>query len=137
VHRGANVHSGPGVTAVDTPIGVSPGSTTGTLLPVALADRVRAGAAGYSWAAAVVGRRAADLQLATGAPVWELGGYSGADPYPTPAEFRSAVVAARVHYLVLPAGDPAADPIEHWAVGTFPVSREADWLIVDLASNGG
>jgi 4-amino-4-deoxy-L-arabinose transferase-like glycosyltransferase len=137
VHRGSNVYSGPGVTAIETPAGVSPGSTTGTRLPTALADQVRAGAAGYDWAAAVVGRRAADLQLATGAPVWELGGFSGGDPYPTPAEFRSAVAASRVHYLVLPAGGPAADPIEHWAVVTFPASREGDWLMVDLAPDGG
>jgi 4-amino-4-deoxy-L-arabinose transferase-like glycosyltransferase len=137
VHRGANVYSGPGVTAVDTPAGVSPGSTSGTRLPTALADRLRDGAAGYDWAAAVVGRRAADLQLATGAPVWELGGFSGRDPYPTPAEFRSAVATSRVHYLVLPAGGPAADRITRWAVATFPESREGDWLVVDLAPNGG
>jgi hypothetical protein len=47
------------------------------------------------------------------------------------------VVAARVHELVLPAGGPAADPIERWAVVTFPVIREGDWLMVDLARGGG
>jgi hypothetical protein len=34
-------------------------------------------------------------------------------------------------------GGPAADPIECWAVVTFPVIREGDWLMVDLARDGG
>jgi 4-amino-4-deoxy-L-arabinose transferase-like glycosyltransferase len=137
VHRGANVYSRPGVTAVSTPAGISPGSTTGTDLPTALADRVRAGAGGYDWAAAVVGRRAADLQLAGGTSVWELGGYSGREAYPALAEFRSAVADSRVHYLVLAPGGTAqgsaADRSARWAIGTFPWTRVGDWLIVDLA----
>lgn len=136
VHRGANVYAGPGVTAVDTPARITPGSTTGTMLPTALADRVRDGAPGYDWAAAVIGRRAADLQLASGASVWELGGFSGRDPYPTLAGFRSAVAASRVHFLVLPAGGAAGGPealeIAHWATETFPVTRMGDWLVLDL-----
>jgi 4-amino-4-deoxy-L-arabinose transferase-like glycosyltransferase len=141
VHRGANVYAGPGVTTVSTPSGISPGSTTGTRLPVSLVDQVRAGAGGYDWAAAVVGRRAADLQLASGAAVWELGGYSGRDPHPTPAEFRSAVAESRVHYLVLAPGTTApgslADQSAQWAIDTFPSTRMGDWLIIDLAAAGG
>jgi 4-amino-4-deoxy-L-arabinose transferase-like glycosyltransferase len=140
VHRGANVYAGPGVTAVSTPHGISPGSTTGTRLPTSVADRVRAGAGGYDWAAAVVGRRAADLQLASGVPVWELGGYSGRDPYPTPDAFRTAVAASRVHYLVLAPGTSApgslADQAASWATDTFSSTRVGGWLIVDLAPVG-
>jgi 4-amino-4-deoxy-L-arabinose transferase-like glycosyltransferase len=141
VHRGANVYAGPGITAVSTPAGISPDSTTGTRLPVSLAEQVGAGAEGYDWAAAVVGRRAADLQLASGAPVWELGGYSGSDPHPTLAGFRAAVADSRIHYLVLapdttPPGSPA-DQSAQWAVDTFGSTRVGDWLIVDLAPAGG
>jgi 4-amino-4-deoxy-L-arabinose transferase-like glycosyltransferase len=141
VHRGSNVYAGPGVTAVSTPAGITSGSTTGTRLPTAIADRVRAGADGYDWAAAVVGRRAADLQLASGEPVWELGGFSGSDPYPTLAEFRAAVADSRVHYLVLASGRTArgfpADRSAQWAIHAFPSTRVGDWLIVDLAPAGG
>jgi 4-amino-4-deoxy-L-arabinose transferase-like glycosyltransferase len=141
VHRGANVYAGPGATTVSTPAGITPGSTTGTRLPTSVADRVRAGADGYDWGAAVVGRRAADLQLASGAPVWELGGYSGRDPHPALAEFRAAVADSRIHYLVLAPGTTArgslADRSAQWAIGTFPSTRVGDWLVVDLAPGGG
>jgi 4-amino-4-deoxy-L-arabinose transferase-like glycosyltransferase len=137
VHRGANVYAGPGVTAVSTPAGITADSTTGTQLPTSIADRVRAGADGYDWAAAVVGRRAADLQLASDVPVWELGGYSGRDPHPTSVGFRAAVANARVHYLVLAPGTTApgsqADQSARWATSTFPSARVGDWTIVDLA----
>jgi hypothetical protein len=109
-------------------------------LPTSIADRVRAGADGYDWAAAVVGRRAADLQLASGVPVWELGGYSGHDPHPTPDGFRAAVAGSRVHYLVLAPGTTArgsqADRSAQWASSTFPSERVGDWLIVDLGRTG-
>jgi hypothetical protein len=141
VHRGANVYAGPGATTVSTPVGISPGSTTGTRLPTSVADRVRAGADGYDWAAAVVGRRAADLQLASGVPVWELGGYSGRDPYPAPDGFRAAVAGSRVHYLVLAPGTTArgsqARRSAQWAISTFPSARVGDWLVVDLVPTDG
>jgi hypothetical protein len=141
VHRGANVYARPGVTTVSTPVGISPGSTTGTKLPTAVANRVRAGAEGYDWAAAIVGRRAADLQLASGASVWALGGYSGQDPHPALAEFRAAVADSRVHYLVVAPGTTArgslADQSATWAIGAFPSTRVGDWLIVDLTPAGG
>jgi hypothetical protein len=135
------VYAGPGVTTVSTPAGISPGSTTSTRLPLSLVDRVRAGAEGYDWAAAVVGRRAADLQLASGASVWALGGFSGHDPHPTPAAFRAAVADSRVHFLVL-GPDPAVRGSEaaqsaQWAIDTFPSTRVRGWLIVDLAPTGG
>jgi hypothetical protein len=138
VHRGANVHSGPGVTAVDTPVGYAPGTTA--RLPIAVVDRVRYGAAGHDWAAAVVGRRAADLQLASGVPVWSLGGFSGNDPHPTLQSFQSVVAAGRVHYLVEEVGSAArgseADRIVRWATGAFPSGRVGSWLVVDLTSAG-
>jgi hypothetical protein len=141
VHRGANVYSGPGVTWVRTPTGMSPGGTSNVRLPTALADRVRAGAPGYDWAAAVIGRRAADLQLASGAPVWALGGFAGRDPHPTFEEFRAAVTAARVHYLILSAPGSAngtpTQQIAHWAVGAYASTKVGDWTVVDLAAPAG
>jgi hypothetical protein len=141
VHRGANVYAGPGVTAVHTPAGMSPGGTSNVRLPTALADRVRAGAPGYDWGAAVIGRRAADLQLASGVPVWALGGFAGRDPHPTLDEFRAAVAASRVHYLVLAArgsahGSPT-EQIAYWAVGAYPSTEVGHWILVDLTSAAG
>ena len=102
---------------------------------------MRDGAVGHDWAAAVVGRRGADLQLASGVPVWSLGGFNGNDPHPTLSLFRSAVAAGRVHYLVTEAGSAArgseADRIVRWATGAFPSARVGSWRVVDLASAGG
>jgi len=138
VHRGSNVYAGPGVTAVRTPPGISPGSTTRTRLPTALVNQVAAGARGYDWAAAVIGRRAADLQLASDSSVWALGGFSGRDPHPTLDEFRAAVAAARVHYLVLTGrGSATGSPgeqIAHWAAGAYASTRVDGWIVVDLTS---
>jgi 4-amino-4-deoxy-L-arabinose transferase-like glycosyltransferase len=140
-HWNANVYSGPGVTSVQPPGRMTPGETSDILLPSALADRVRAGAPGYDWAAAVIGRRAANLQLASGASVWALGGFAGRDPHPTLAEFRAAVAASRVHYLVLTGpGSATGNPtqqIAHWAVGAHPSTRVGHWIVVDLSSAAG
>ena len=57
--------------------------------------------AGTRWAAATsAAQGAASLQLASGEPVIALGGFSGSDPAPTLAEFRTAVTAGRVRYDV-------------------------------------
>ena len=135
VHRGANVYAGPGASSVPLPAGVAPGLTVH--LPVALVDQVRAGAAGYDWAAAVLGRRAADLQLASGVPVWALGGFSGNDPHPSLDEFRTAVADGRVHYLVLEGPGAAgsdAGQIARWARLAFPTSDVGGWQVVDLGA---
>jgi 4-amino-4-deoxy-L-arabinose transferase-like glycosyltransferase len=136
VHRGSNVRSGPGVAQAHTPAGISPGSTSTTGLPTALVDAVRAGAPGFDWAAALAGRRAADLQLDSGAPVWSLGGFNGADPYPTVDEFVAAAAAHRVHYLLLdgparPGSSPAAQ-IGQWASAHAPAQRLGEWFLFDL-----
>jgi hypothetical protein len=111
---------------VDTPVGYAPGTTA--RLPIAVVDRVRHGAAGHDWAAAVVGRRAADLQLASGVPVWSLGGFSGNDPHPTLQSFQSVVAAGRVHYLVEEVGSTArgSEPIGSCAGPPAP-SRRVGW----------
>jgi hypothetical protein len=139
VHRGSNVYAGPGVTAVQPAAGYAPGLTV--RLPTAVVDQVRAGAAGHDWAAAVVGRRAADLQLASGVPVWSLGGFSGNDPHPTLSGFRSAVAAGRVHYLVIGSERAAprsdADRIVQWATSKFTSTWVGRWQVVDLTTATG
>jgi hypothetical protein len=138
VHRGANVVSGPGVTSVRMPAGYSPGSTSSTRLPLALTDTLHAGAAGYAWSAAVTGRLAADLELASGASVWELGGYNGGEPHPALAEFQAAMAAHQVHYLVVAgrpgSGSAEADRIGRWAAAHLPARRVGGWLLFDLSA---
>jgi 4-amino-4-deoxy-L-arabinose transferase-like glycosyltransferase len=139
VHRGANVVSGPGVGVVVAVPGFSVGSASTARLPTALVDVVRAGAPGYDWAAAVIGRHAADLQLAGGVPVWELGGYEGSDPHPTATEFGAAVTRHRVHYLLV-GGDasPArsqAGRIARWASSHGLAAQQfSGWRVIDLSS---
>jgi 4-amino-4-deoxy-L-arabinose transferase-like glycosyltransferase len=137
VHRGANVHSGPGQAEVLTPAGFVPDSAPGVRLPTVLAATVRAGAPGYDWSAAVIGRRAADLQLTSGVPVWSLGGYNGGDPHPTLPEFVAAVAAHRVHFLVFVGapggGSSATAEIGRWAVQHGSVQRLGEWSLVDLS----
>jgi 4-amino-4-deoxy-L-arabinose transferase-like glycosyltransferase len=138
-HRGSNVVAGPLPPRADPPPGISAGSVSGTRLPVQLVDAVRAGAPGFDWAAAVVGRQAADLQLDSGVPVWALGGFTGQDPHPTDAEFRSAVSAGRVHFLAVPGTSwPAAGPraqLSRWGLGSLPVRRFDGWVLVDLTGD--
>ena len=47
---------------------------------------------------------AVPMILATGQPVMAMGGFSGADPAPTLAQFRALVAAGRVHYVLVSGG---------------------------------
>ena len=58
----------------------------------------------WTWTAATIGHRAADLQLATGAPVMPIGGFAGSDPAPTLHRFEADVLAHRVHWYVPSSG---------------------------------
>ncbi len=136
VHQGASPAAGPGTSQPSHRAGLLPG----TPVPVAVADVVARGAAGYRWAAGVPGRRAADLQLATGAPVFELGGYGGRDPAPTLAQFQQWVATGQLHYLVLADGVGTAGPgttvgaIQAWALHRFTGQQLAGWTILDLTT---
>ncbi len=53
------------------------------------------------WSAAVRGATsAADLELASGTSVIDIGGWLGGDPAPTLAQFQAYVAAGQVHYYV-------------------------------------
>ncbi len=61
----------------------------------ALSALLRDNAARYTWVAATPSSiNAAEIQLAAGYPVMPLGGFSGADPSPTPAQFQHDVATA-------------------------------------------
>lgn len=136
VHQGANVQAGPGVTELDSRAGIVPG----TRVPVAVADLVSAGAADHEWAAMMTGRYAAQVQLASGAPVRMLGGFAGTDPDPSLAAFQDLVTTGRVHYLLVKASslrfrpDTTAGQITAWAVSRFPQRRYEGWLVIDLTA---
>jgi hypothetical protein len=81
----------------------------------------------WTWDAATIGHRAADLQLATGAPVMPIGGFAGSDPSPTLARFQADVYAHRLHWYVPSRGGSGdARRIDVWvraharAVGNGP-----------------
>ncbi|WP_462410103.1 ArnT family glycosyltransferase [Neobacillus sp. Marseille-QA0830] len=55
----------------------------------------------YTWAAATVGSQSsAPYQLATGAPIMDIGGFTGSDPTPTLAQFKKYVSEGKIHYFI-------------------------------------
>jgi hypothetical protein len=57
------------------------------------------------WAAATVGSHTAgSLELATGASVMSIGGFSGGDDSPTLEQFEAYVAAGEVHYFIVDSG---------------------------------
>ncbi|GAA1862200.1 hypothetical protein GCM10009836_48110 [Pseudonocardia ailaonensis] len=53
------------------------------------------------WAAATSGSQgAASMELASGASVMAMGGFTGSDPYPTLQQFQDYVAAGDIHYFV-------------------------------------
>jgi hypothetical protein len=135
-HRGPNVASGDGPASFAEPRDVTPGSAPGDGFDTTVSAQVRAAGAGSRWAAAVVGHRAADLQLSSDAPVLALGGYSGNDPHPTLPEFLTAAAHRQVRYLVVSSSDVRArgeaGRIVRWALDCLPVQRTPRWMVVDL-----
>lgn len=94
-HAGSSVSAGPAVgkTAALAAGRGQPGDRLVALL--------RDNAHRYSWVAAAVGSgRASAYQLASQDPVLQLGGFNGAGPFPTLAQFRGYVAAGRIHYFV-------------------------------------
>jgi 4-amino-4-deoxy-L-arabinose transferase-like glycosyltransferase len=89
----------------------------------------------WTWTAAAVGHRAADLQLAARAPVMPLGGFFGRDPAPTLASFRADVAAHRVHWFVAGAhGAGQAARIDRWARAHGRPVRCGTMTLYDLSA---
>jgi 4-amino-4-deoxy-L-arabinose transferase-like glycosyltransferase len=109
-HGGSAVTAGP---QGEQLIGRAP-QATAPAAPAAL-SLLRDDTDDWTWNAATIGHRAADLQLATGAPVMPIGGFAGSDPAPTLAGFEADVYAHRLHwYVPSRSGSGDARRIDAW-----------------------
>jgi 4-amino-4-deoxy-L-arabinose transferase-like glycosyltransferase len=124
-HTGSSVRAGPSSGAQPRgPVVVSP----------ALTRMLRRDTDDWTWAAATVGRRAADLQLAVGAPVMPIGGFFGRDPAPTLAQFQADVRAHRIHWYVRGMhGSGPAPQIDGWVRRNAPAVQVGAATAYDLA----
>ena len=122
-HTGSSVRAGP----AGAPPHVAP-------VPPEVRRALRRDTDDWTWTAASVGRRAADLQLAAGAPVMPIGGFFGKDPAPTLAQFQADVRAHRIHWYVpgLVGSGPAVQ-IDRWVRAHAPAVRLGSTTVYDLA----
>jgi len=128
-HTGSSVRAGPG--------GATPSlaSTSPALVRV-----LRRDTDDWTWTAATVGRRAADLQLAAGAPVMPIGGFFGRDPAPSLGRFEADVRVHSIHWYVPGLhGSGVAVRIDRWVRRHAPAVRVGGTTIYDLAglASGG
>jgi 4-amino-4-deoxy-L-arabinose transferase-like glycosyltransferase len=130
-HTGSDVRAGPTSAGGRVPPTAASGSAS---VPPALVRLLRRDSGDWTWTAATVGRRAADLQLAAGAPVMPIGGFFGRDPAPTLARFRADVRAHRIHWYVpgMVGGGPAVQ-ISRWVRAHAPAVRVGGTTVYDLA----
>jgi 4-amino-4-deoxy-L-arabinose transferase-like glycosyltransferase len=96
------------------------------------------------WAAATVGSRTTDnLELSTGKSVMAVGGFSGSDNSPTPAQFQHDVAAGQIHYFIRDDSDGpgtnhrdpssgAAGQITRWVAANFVPQQVGDVTVYDL-----
>jgi len=125
-------------------IGGGPGEETTDSALVTLVK----GASGTRWAAATLGSQsAASLQLATGASVMAIGGFTGSDPAPTLEQFQAWVAAGDVRFFV--SGSMGGGPgggregrgtgaqIQEWVEQHFTVSTVGGRTVYDLSSPPG
>ncbi len=97
------------------------------------------------WAAATTGAQsAASLELASGASVIGIGGFSGHDPAPTLAQFQQWVAQGQVHYVVAdgggrggPGGGGASSEITTWVAANYPASTVGGVTVYDLTAATG
>jgi 4-amino-4-deoxy-L-arabinose transferase-like glycosyltransferase len=93
------------------------------------------------WAAATNGSmQASPLELSSGKAVMAIGGFTGGDPSPTPAEFQAYVAAGEVRYYI--AGDGgrggpgggrgAGSQIEQWVAANYPATTVGTSTVYDL-----
>ncbi|GAY09816.1 glycosyltransferase family 39 protein [Pseudonocardia sp. N23] len=112
----------------------------------ALAELVR-GASGYRWAAATLGSQSAgSLQLATGASVMAIGGFTGSDPAPTLEQFQAWVSSGDVRYFVSGGmGGPGGGregrgtgaQIQEWVQQHFTATTVGGRTVYDLTAPTG
>ena len=128
-HTGSSVRAGPASAAV-----LPSGAARGAAVSPALIRMLRRDTDDWTWTAATVGRRAADLQLAVGAPVMPIGGFFGRDPAPTLAQFQTDVRAHRIHWYVPGLhGRGPAPQIDGWVRRNAPSVQVGTAIAYDLA----
>jgi 4-amino-4-deoxy-L-arabinose transferase-like glycosyltransferase len=80
---------------------------------------------------AVTGSQGADgLIIATGQPVMAMGGFGGADPNPTLAQFERMVASGHVHYVLVAGGSSAA------GIPRFPPGAGGSGLLFGSGPDG-
>jgi 4-amino-4-deoxy-L-arabinose transferase-like glycosyltransferase len=91
------------------------------------------------WAAAVIGSQsAANYELATGASVMAIGGFTGSDPSPTLAEFQQYVANGEIRYFIAgggmggSGGNGSGAEIAQWVEATFTATTVGDVTVYDL-----
>jgi 4-amino-4-deoxy-L-arabinose transferase-like glycosyltransferase len=117
------------------------GGAAGT--DAALSRLLETGASGYRWAAATVSSTsAASLELSSnGVPVMAIGGFTGSDPAPSLAEFKTLVAEHKIHYFVGGgaggpggAGGSDASQITAWVEAHFTAKTVGGTTVYNLTS---
>jgi 4-amino-4-deoxy-L-arabinose transferase-like glycosyltransferase len=108
-------------------------STSSALVALLKADT------NHRWVAATAGSQsAAPIELATGKSVIAIGGFSGSDPAPTLAQFRTLVANGEVHYYLAGGrggpggGSGSASAIASWVSSHFTSQTVGGQTIYDL-----
>lgn len=97
------------------------------------------------WAAATVGSMTAGgLELATGASVMSIGGFTGGDPSPTLQQFQNYVADHQIHYFIVASGpgdghgpgenSGTSAAITSWVKRTFTVQDVGGIQVYDLTA---
>jgi len=96
----------------------------------------------YRWAAATVGSQSAgSLELASGASVMAIGGFSGSDDSPTLAQFEAYVQSGQVHYFIAGggfgggpggSGGGSASEIMSWVESHYTATTVGGMTVYDL-----
>ncbi len=100
-----------------------PGASTSSssTADIALANYLLANKGSAEYLVAVQGAQSAEsLILATGQPVMAIGGFNGADPAPTLAEFQQLVAAKKVRYVLVGGVQGFAGPLSGGPGGPPP-----------------
>jgi 4-amino-4-deoxy-L-arabinose transferase-like glycosyltransferase len=115
------------------------GAMGGTSTNAALTALLKS-STGYTWAAATVGSTgAAGYQLASNVPVMAIGGFTGSDPTPTLAQFKTYVAAKKIHYFITGGGggggaQAGTSAIATWVAAHFKAVTVGGQTVYDLTS---
>jgi hypothetical protein len=133
-HTGSIPVSGPTTSGFGGGFGGGGGNTSSALVGALRASTTR-------WAAATIGSQsAAPLELASGASVMAIGGFTGSDDSPTLAQFEAYVRAGDIHYFVAGGGGGpgggagAAASITEWVTAHYSATTIGGQTVYDLTN---